>query len=284
MRGRKWLVVCLFFATAAAGCGRGVFLQDDGFSQSLPQECSSRWECTALLETARRREATCEPNTVGKVRCDEARADLHAVERMKQRFDDRDAERLELAAERDRAEAERQEAERARTEEEALREEEERRAQEVRLAEQAAENARLDFYRPMTLQLRIQRLVRCQEDGAESRQDLGVSRNCDTLLVDLLAVTDDDGDKQALVRANEEAIDATRRAQEAEQKREEAQREAQARQDNRRASGPSKSQGGTRTSGGDRLRCCDGTLSPSCMCGGSRRGCCSHHGGVCGCE
>lgn len=31
------------------------------------------------------------------------------------------------------------------------------------------------------------------------------------------------------------------------------------------------------------LRCCDGTLSPSCTCGGSRRGCCSHHGGVCGC-
>lgn len=34
-----------------------------------------------------------------------------------------------------------------------------------------------------------------------------------------------------------------------------------------------------------RLRCCDGTLSPSCLCSrASRRGCCSHHGGVCGCE
>lgn len=31
------------------------------------------------------------------------------------------------------------------------------------------------------------------------------------------------------------------------------------------------------------LRCCDGTASPSCVCGGSHRGCCSHHGGVCGC-
>lgn len=29
------------------------------------------------------------------------------------------------------------------------------------------------------------------------------------------------------------------------------------------------------------LRCCDGTPSPSCTAGGSRRGCCSHHGGVC---
>ncbi len=32
-----------------------------------------------------------------------------------------------------------------------------------------------------------------------------------------------------------------------------------------------------------RLQCCDGSISPSCSCGGSRRGCCSHHGGVCGC-
>jgi hypothetical protein len=33
-----------------------------------------------------------------------------------------------------------------------------------------------------------------------------------------------------------------------------------------------------------RLMCCDGTASPSCSCYGSHRGCCSHHGGVCGCE
>ena len=32
------------------------------------------------------------------------------------------------------------------------------------------------------------------------------------------------------------------------------------------------------------LLCRDGSLSPSCVCGGSRRGCCSHHGGVAGCS
>lgn len=32
------------------------------------------------------------------------------------------------------------------------------------------------------------------------------------------------------------------------------------------------------------LLCADGTSSPSCTCGGPRRGCCSHHGGVKGCE
>lgn len=31
------------------------------------------------------------------------------------------------------------------------------------------------------------------------------------------------------------------------------------------------------------LVCGDGSLSPSCVCGGSWRGCCSHHGGVSGC-
>lgn len=31
------------------------------------------------------------------------------------------------------------------------------------------------------------------------------------------------------------------------------------------------------------LMCNDGTASPSCTCGGSHRGCCSHHGGVAGC-
>jgi hypothetical protein len=31
------------------------------------------------------------------------------------------------------------------------------------------------------------------------------------------------------------------------------------------------------------LRCCDGMLSPTCTCSGSHQGCCSHHGGVCGC-
>jgi hypothetical protein len=32
------------------------------------------------------------------------------------------------------------------------------------------------------------------------------------------------------------------------------------------------------------LLCNDGTQSPSCTCGGSWRGCCSHHGGVSGCQ
>lgn len=32
------------------------------------------------------------------------------------------------------------------------------------------------------------------------------------------------------------------------------------------------------------LFCCDGEFSPSCTCGAPHGGCCSHHGGVCGCS
>lgn len=31
------------------------------------------------------------------------------------------------------------------------------------------------------------------------------------------------------------------------------------------------------------LRCCDGTFSPTCNSCANKQGCCSHHGGVCGC-
>ncbi len=32
------------------------------------------------------------------------------------------------------------------------------------------------------------------------------------------------------------------------------------------------------------VMCCDGTLSPSCVCGGPMRDCCGRHRGVCGCK
>lgn len=35
---------------------------------------------------------------------------------------------------------------------------------------------------------------------------------------------------------------------------------------------------------GRMVQCRDGETSPTCECGGSHRGCCSHHGGISGCE
>jgi hypothetical protein len=32
------------------------------------------------------------------------------------------------------------------------------------------------------------------------------------------------------------------------------------------------------------VKCCDGTESDTCTCNTVHQGCCSHHGGVCGCE
>ena len=73
-----------------------------------------------------------------------------------------------------------------------------------------------------------------------------------------------------------------RRREERERQRQEQRRQEQQRQERRRLERASRRR--RRGGGGGRLRCRDGTLSPSCMCGGSRRGCCSHHGGVAGCN
>jgi hypothetical protein len=88
-------------------------------------------------------------------------------------------------------------------------------------------------------------------------------------------------DEQALAVQEE----AARKRREAEEKRlaaeQQRKREAEERAEKRRIAEEERRE---RASMPRSIRCCDGTLSPSCMCGGSRRGCCSHHGGVCGCE
>lgn len=66
------------------------------------------------------------------------------------------------------------------------------------------------------------------------------------------------------------------------------QREAAAREEKRRAAQEElqrqRDEAALRRSEPSGLLCCDGSLSPSCSCGGSHRGCCSHHGGICGCQ
>ena len=67
-----------------------------------------------------------------------------------------------------------------------------------------------------------------------------------------------------------------------------AQRKAEAaRQDREQAQAEVRSRAATRSvgasSGSSTVLCCDGTRSPSCGCDRSSfRGCCSHHGGICG--
>lgn len=54
--------------------------------------------------------------------------------------------------------------------------------------------------------------------------------------------------------------------------------EAEARESRQRSRASSRSA----DTSGQPLRCCDGTLSPTCVVGGNRRGCCSWHRGICG--
>lgn len=83
-------------------------------------------------------------------------------------------------------------------------------------------------------------------------------------------------DEQALARQEEVArqreqarAERERKLQAAQEERERRQRAAEEARQNRESMG---------------LLCCDGSMSPSCSCGGSHQGCCSHHGGVCGCR
>jgi hypothetical protein len=80
---------------------------------------------------------------------------------------------------------------------------------------------------------------------------------------------------QAKERKRVEAEEARRHELAARAERRRLAEEARARRREEAAARRSEPQG---------LLCCDGTLSPTCSCGGSRRGCCSHHGGVCGCR
>jgi hypothetical protein len=88
-------------------------------------------------------------------------------------------------------------------------------------------------------------------------------------------------DQLALDRQNE--ADERRRIAEEQRQATAAARKlaAQAREEKRRLAEEERRE---RQSVPRSIRCCDGSLSPSCMCGGSRQGCCSHHGGICGCE
>jgi hypothetical protein len=92
--------------------------------------------------------------------------------------------------------------------------------------------------------------------------------------------------KKDLARAEREIVREEQRAQAEERRRlaaeERAERRrlaAEERTERRRAAKERSRQRGYAP-----LLCGDGTLSPSCTCGGSRRGCCSHHGGVAGCS
>lgn len=88
--------------------------------------------------------------------------------------------------------------------------------------------------------------------------------------------------KEAKERQEAALEEAARKREEAARKREEAQEKAREAREAARAAAQEAAEAARESS--SMVMCCDGTTSPSCLCNGSRRGCCSHHGGVCGCN
>src|SRR5690606_9864600 len=70
-----WLGLGLISAGCAAAFG-----QTDGFPRKLEVGCGDEPSCQQLVTEANARVSRCQPNTVGYIRCDDARADLQIAQ------------------------------------------------------------------------------------------------------------------------------------------------------------------------------------------------------------
>lgn len=71
---KKFYIITLFLCSCAS------FLQDDGFRiQHLSSKCTSISECEKLEVLARRRISICKDDSVGFVKCSDAKKDLETI-------------------------------------------------------------------------------------------------------------------------------------------------------------------------------------------------------------
>lgn len=252
MKRVLWLVL-------VGGC---VASQPDGFRDRLARGCHSLAECEALSNAARDRMNACETSR-RTASCHDAENDLRETLGYVLTVQPR------LAA-RERAEQERQRQAEWAAQAQALansRKEQQERTEKHRadLAAQQAEEQRkredadaearereLNEYRQLGKKGRALQLKTCH---AEQRDP------CAALFALLLRAAEDDKEKAELEKAQAKRVEQYERA----------------------------------TAPSHRVRplkCCDGSLSTKCICTGpsndkkstgSMQGCCSHHGGVCGC-
>ncbi|WP_437753759.1 hypothetical protein [Sorangium sp. So ce1389] len=179
--------------------------------------------------------------------CEEAEADLRASRSLVAPYrQQREARQAQIAAQRQALEA--AEAERRRAELEA--------AEEARRQDEAAHAA--------SLELAVAELACAQQGDAAA---------CDALLR-YLARADPRDERAAQVRASHEKGQQliAERGAARERSREAAET---------RTAAPPGGRSRPRPAPEGRVCCCDGTLSPTCTY--VKRGCCSHHGGVCAC-
>lgn len=266
--------IALFVVFLSAGCA-SVFLQSDGFAEKLQTGCADGKACRGLVAEAEARVQRCKPNTLGYIRCDDARADLML------------AKSLLKEQEADEARAERERRERGALLEEKRREERQAaqaaaRAEEARLAEERQRLHREELQRRAAEQhaREIDRLRYLGKTGREAEleacHDGEAVAGCTEILDKLLEAAGDDSERSSLAQ-----LDQKLRIESSRPKRAPA---GSARKSYSGGSGSAASRAVAAPVSSGRVRCRDGTLSPSCSCGRSLRGCCSHHGGVAGCE
>lgn len=255
-------------------------------ARAREQECrhERRRDCSEEAENLRVAEGLLQPH--------EAQAQAKLAREREER-----AARQRAAQERETREQqarERTARERESRELAAKREEEERRAAEEAAAKEAVRRAqRAMVYEAMSPDERARYLRACFGAGSEvlhpdiTRLEIeGKTRlPCDVLLTHLIAAAPSESEREALLQELEARVSA--------RKEPEVQKTTSREPVSSGSSGSSSSSGASsgrsspsraagRTSGGGRARCCDGTLSKKCGCGGGK-GCCSRHGGVCGC-
>jgi hypothetical protein len=293
--GERWTVgiVCTLICL---GCTPEMLGQDDGFHARIPAACKTLETCLLLRDEAQQRILDCQPNTIGSVRCGDARDDAADVDRRIQRLQ---AKRAEAQAKADLAAEERREKE-----EELEVADRNRRMwlddavsscartandQPCRSAnagryDEATRGACLDRCKLVIEQSLQSEYARALDDCTSQSiaSSAPVAPDChfqiadpalEARRVECAAACKDQAEKLAALRPPPAPTPAAPAA------RVTVSRPVpQAAPPSRRTDQASGGGGG-----GTGLLCCDGSLSPTCACPG-HQGCCSHHGGVCGCQ
>ena len=245
---RAYTAILVPMSLVLGACGADLFGQDDGFRQKILRGCRTEDDCMQLRAEAQARIEGCAPNTIGMVRCSDARADLVRTNGLVDRYRRR-SEQLEATQRAIREEEEELDRQVAQARERTAQREAERLVKEK--AEQELESAWGSLDR-----------AKCSGEG-----DVLACQNIQEFLFKYHTSKYGDVARETLSQGQALIAERNRIAE-----------ERRAKEESSRA----KSSGGG-VSGSGRAKCCDGTFSPSCGCGGGK-GCCSRHGGVCGCE
>jgi hypothetical protein len=182
----------------ALGCA-GLGYQDDGFRDRLRGGCDSVEQCERLAADAEIRAGRCRPNTIGYLRCDDAKADMINARVLVQRQRDAQAQLQAAREAQQRAELQRQEAERLR-----LETEKRSRIETVRTARETEQALLQEEQRAVAETERLKLLGRAGRDRELRRCYKSGEVSCRVVLQALLEVADSEAEKRALVALDQQ--------------------------------------------------------------------------------